>query len=422
MLRLYSHLFLLVIFLACPVTASPVECLHNGEVIGTTDFASVEKGMVTCQDPVSKIILKETTYKNWMVVQEKVYKNGALQKETSYDGVPGQNKYHGWRNTFSDGQPTREELYEHGTPILQRIYHSNGKLKLITATLPNDKSQKSRVEFDENENLIAIQCSKAVTGPKQKKWCGLDGEESTVTVYANGKENRKLTFLDGHLKVYQQLEQQELASAQVASTNPSRPFERLQVENYSDGRKKSEKRFNFAGRLDGIQRHYEHASEGLVIEELFDAGELKESRIFYPNGRTKQHFVWDKVIGDRRFGSYRSYFSDGALEAKGDCYDLAQKVWPTTFDAHPTFLKHGKTRNWDEDGELREISQWKDGERHGVSEYYLTRGGKMRMTKANYKNGISQSEQNYVESNGSWATAPEKTLKISTGPKLKPKS
>jgi antitoxin component YwqK of YwqJK toxin-antitoxin module len=417
-LRISSRLFLLAVFLAAPLEASPVECLHNGEVIGTSDFASVEAGTVSCQDPVSKIILKETLFKNWMVIQEKIYKNGALQKETSYDGVPGQNKYHGWKNTYSDGLPVREELYEHGTPVLQRVYFTNGNLKLATATLLKDKSQKSRVEFDDQGNLTAIHCSKAVIGPKQKKWCGLDGHESTVALYVNGLENRKLTFLDGHLKVYEQLEQNEMV---VSRSQPEaqKPFERMQVDNYSDGRKKSEKRVNFAGRLDGLQRYYEHASEGLVIEELFDDGELRESRIFYPNGRTKHHFVWDKVIGEKRFGDYRSYFSNGAIESKGDCYELAQKVWPVTFDALPTFLKHGATKSWDEDGELREFAHWKDGDRHGVTEYYFTRAGKTRMTRAIYKNGESQTEQDFIASERSWSPLIERQLKISVAPKTK---
>jgi antitoxin component YwqK of YwqJK toxin-antitoxin module len=395
-----------------------VECLHNGEVIGTSDFASVEQGTVSCQDPVSKIILKETLFKNWMVIQEKIYKNGALQKETSYDGVPGQNKYHGWRNTYSDGLPIREELYEHGTPVLQRIYFTNGNLKLATATLIKDKSQKSRVEFDELGNLIALQCSKAVTGPKQKKWCGLDGHESTVALYANGLENRKLTFLDGHLKVYEQLEQNEMM-VRRSQPEAKKPFERLQIDNYSDGRKKSEKRVNFAGRLDGLQRHYEHASEGLVIEELFEDGELIESRIFYPNGRTKHHFVWEKVRDHKRFGKYRSFFSSGALEGHGDCYELVHKVWPITFDALSTFLKHGISRHWDEDGEIREMSTWKDGDRHGATEYYFTRAGKTRMTRAIYKNGESKTEQDFIESQRSWSPLIENQLKISVAPKTK---
>jgi len=417
-LRISSRLLILAVFLAAPVEASPVECLHNGEVIGTSDFASVEQGTVSCQDPVSKIILKETLFKNWMVIQEKIYKNGALQKETSYDGVPGQNKYHGWRNTYSDGLPIREELYEHGTPVLQRIYFTNGNLKLATATLIKDKSQKSRVEFDEQGNLIAIQCSKAVTGPMQKKWCGLDGHESTVALYVNGLENRKLTFLDGHLKVYEQLEQNEMV---VSRSQPEakKPFERMQVDNYSDGRKKREKRVNFAGRLDGLQRHYEHASEGLVIEELFEDGELRESRIFYPNGRTKHHFVWEKVLDHKRYGKYRSFFSSGALEGRGDCYELVHKVWPTTFDALSTFLKHGISRHWDEDGEIREMSTWKDGDRHGATEYYFTRAGKTRMTRATYRNGESKTEQDFTESERSWKPLIERQLKISVAPKTK---
>lgn len=419
MLRISSRLFIMVIFLAPPIHASPVECLHNGEVVGTSDFASVEQGVVSCQDPVSKIILKETLFKNWMVIQEKIYKNGALQKETSYDGVPGQNKYHGWKNTYSEGQPVREELYEHGKPVLQRIYFPNGNLKLATATLSADKSQKSRVEFDEQGRLIAIQCSKALIGPKQKKWCGLDGKESTVTLYANGQEHRKLTFLDGHLKIYEQLEQQEVVEKPNEPAE-QKPFERFQVDNYSDGRKKSEKRLDFAGRLDGIQRHFEHGSEGLVIEELFDDGDLKESRIFYPNGRTKLHFVWNKLIGEKRFGSYRSYFSNGAMESQGDCYELTQKVWPITFDALPTFLKHGASRYWDEDGELRELSHWRDGERHGTSEYYFSRAGKSRMTKAVYKDGTSQMEQDFVESDHTWQPVSQRPLKISSATKTKP--
>lgn len=415
MLRTYSHLMVLIVFSAAKALAAPVECLHNGEVVGTSDLASVERGSVICQDPSTKIILKETEFKNWMIVREKIFKDGALQAETSYDGVPGQNKYHGWKNTYSDGAPIREELYEHGTPILQRIYSLDGKLKLATATMINDRSQKSRVEFDDQGNLISIQCSKAIIGPKQKKWCGLDGIESTVTLYSNGVESRKLSFLDGHLKIYQHLDQDETTTN--TSNQPRKNYERIEVENYSDGRKKSERRRNFSGELDGLQRYFERSNQGLVIEELFDSGELKESRIFYPSGRTKLHFLWDRVIGDKRYGSYRGYFNDGELETKGDCYELTNKVWPVAFEAIPTFLKHGLTRTWDEDGELRERSHWKDGERHGISEYYFTRAGKIRMTKANYKQGVSQMEQDFVEHNRVWKPVSERQFKVSLTPR-----
>jgi len=157
-------------FFATRIHAKPVECLHNGNIIGTSDFASTEEGLVSCQDPVTKIILKETLFKKWMVVKEKFYKNGVLHREIAYDGVPGQNKYHGWKISYTDGYPTREVLYEHGFPILQRVYFPNGQLKLATATIASNKSQKTRVEFDDQGRLISLQCSKAITGPKQKKW------------------------------------------------------------------------------------------------------------------------------------------------------------------------------------------------------------------------------------------------------------
>ncbi len=418
MQRLDSRHLILGVFLASPVNAGPMECLHNGEVIGTSGFASVEDGLVTCQDPVTKIVIKETQFKNWMVIQDKVFRNGSLQKETSYDGTPGHNKYHGWRVTYSDGQVVKEELFEHGFLTLQRLYYPDGKLKLATATLASDKSQKSRVEFDRDGLLTAINCSRAIIGPKQTKWCGLDGQGSTVTVYANGVESKKLTFVDGHLKIYEHMDEQ-----QIAISEPKRDatnFERVQTENYSDGRKKAEKRFSVDGKLDGIQRYFDRNSETIVFEELFENELLKESRIFYPNGRTKLQFVWGKNVGEKRFGSYRSFFGSGALESYGDCYELADKIWPATFDALPTFLKNGITRSWDEDGEIREKSAWKDGERHGVTEYYFTRAGKTRMTKATYKNGESQTEQDFIEIERTWKPVGERLLKVSTAPKTLP--
>lgn len=418
MRRLDSRHLILSVFLANPVNAAPVECLHNGEVIGTSGFASVENGLVTCQDPVTKIVMKESQFKNWMLIQDKLFKNGSLQKETPYDGMPGQNRYHGWRNTYSDGQVIKEELFEHGFLTLQRLYHPDGKLKLATATLASDRSQKSRVEFDREGLLTAINCSRAIIGPKQTKWCGLDGKESTVTVYANGVESKKLTFVDGHLKIYEHVDEQK-----IAASEPKREltgFERIQTENYSDGHKKSEQRFSVNGKPDGIQRYFDRNSEAVVFEDLFDDGVLKESRIFYPNGRTKLHFVWEKTLGEKRFGNYRSFFGSGALESHGDCYELTEKIWPATFDALPTFLKNGITRNWDEDGEIREKSTWKDGERHGVTEYYFTRAGKTRMTKATYKNGESQTEQDFVESERTWKPLGDRPLKVSTAPKTLP--
>jgi antitoxin component YwqK of YwqJK toxin-antitoxin module len=412
-------IFIMSTFFAKQIHGKPVECLHDGNIIGTTDFASVEQGLVSCQDPVTKILLKETLFKKWMVVKEKFFKNGALHREIAYDGIPGQNKYHGWKISYTDGYPTREELYEHGFPILQRIYFPNGQLKLATATIASNKSQKTRVEFDDQGRLISLQCSKAITGPKQKKWCGLDGNPSTVTLYTNGKENRKLTFQDGHLKVYEQLTTTQ-DSPQAQNLKSKTKFNHLQVENYSDGRKKTERRINFNGNLDGVQRHYEHTSESLVIEELFENGRLAESRIFYPNGRTKLHFLWAKVAGKKRFGSYRTYFSDGALESRGECYELVQKNWPLTFDAFPTFLKHGSSRSWDEDGEIREESKWKDGERDGTSNYYFRRAGKTRMTRAAYKNGKSQGEQEFMEIDGNWKPFTEGQLQISMGQKKNP--
>jgi hypothetical protein len=98
---------------------------------------------------------------------------------------------------------------------------------------------------------------------------------------------------------------------------------------------------------------------------------------------------------------------------------LVHKVWPTTFDALSTFLKHGISRHWDEDGEIREMSTWKDGDRHGATEYYFTRAGKTRMTRAIYRNGESKTEQDFIASERSWKPLIERQLKISVAPKTK---
>jgi len=407
-LRKISRLLLVPLFSSSVAKAGPTECFHNGENIGPFESVYIEIGLITCQDPVTKILQKEVKFKNWAVSFEKVYKGGSLQKETTFDAHQYQNKYHGWRKFYEEGILTREELFDHGKLIAQRSYFSDGSLKFASVTLLKDKTQKSLVEFDADGNLTDIKCSAAVIGPKQKKWCGLDGSESTVSIFAAGKPSKKLTFAGGKLTNYQRYYDGALSvSATIRSQNG------LENDFYTDGKKKFEKRYNFNSQLDGIQRFYEHGFDKPVIEDLYAAGSWKESRIFHSTGQTKLHFVWNKISGHRRFGSYESFYDSGKLESKGDCYTDINKNWSVSFNAIPTFFKHGLTLTWDENGDLREKSSWKNGERDGITDYYYERAGIKRLIKSSYARGLNSSEKEFIESNKSWRPVAEREFSAS---------
>jgi antitoxin component YwqK of YwqJK toxin-antitoxin module len=350
------------------------------------------------------------------VLFEKVYKSGSLQKETAFDANQYHNKYHGWRKFYEYGFLTREELFEHGDLMAQRSYFADGSLKSASATLGTDPTQKSLVEFDEAGNLTNIKCSAAVIGPKQKKWCGLDGSESTVSIFSGGIPSKKLTFIGGKLTNYVRYHDDALTvSATIRSHKDlhSRPQSGLQNDFYSDGKKKFEKRYNFVGQLDGIQRFYEHGFDKPVIEDLYEVGAWKESRIFYSTGQTKLHFVWNKISGRRRIGTYESFFESGKLESKGDCYNEVDKNWAVSFSAIPTFIKHGQTLSWDENGDLREKSSWRNGERNGITDYYYERAGVKRLIKSAYSKGVNSTEKEYVESSKGWRPVVEREFSAS---------
>lgn len=419
-LRKISRLLFVPLFSGSVAIAGPMECLHNGELIGPLESVYLERGTVTCQDPVTKIVLKEVKFKNWAVSLEKIYKAGSLQVETQFNASEKNNRYHGWRNFYNDGLLMREELFNHGELLLERSYFANGHLKFAAATSPNDKTEKSRVEFDEDGNLTNIICSQAVIGPKHRSWCGLDGSESNVSVFSGGKPSKKLTFVSGKLKTYEQSHDEALAISATGPIQDARKEGRqdggqngLHNDFYTDGKKKFEKRYNLNGRLDGIQRFYEHGSDKQVIEDLYEAGSWKESRIFFSTGHTKLHFVWNKISGHRRSGTYESFYESGKLESKGECYNDDSKNWAVSFNAIPTFFKHGQTLTWDENGDLREKSYWKNGERDGTTDYYYGRAGIRRLIKSYYAKGLNSTEKEFIESNKSWRPVAEREFSAS---------
>jgi hypothetical protein len=84
-----------------------------------------------------------------------------------------------------------------------------------------------------------------------------------------------------------------------------------------------------------------------------------------------------------------------------------------SFDAIPSFFRHGQTLTWDENGDLREKSSWKHGERDGMTDYYYERAGIRRLIKSSYAKGLNSTEKEFIESNKSWRPVAEREFSAS---------
>lgn len=98
-------------------------------------------------------------------------------------------------------------------------------------------------------------------------------------------------------------------------------------------------------------------------------GEIKaQVSSYHPNGQIKQYL---EIVNNRAFGNYREWHPDGTLKLEafiiGGTADLADGV-------ETTWLFDGKSRAWDEEGNLIAEIDYVKGELHGVSKYYHANG------------------------------------------------
>jgi antitoxin component YwqK of YwqJK toxin-antitoxin module len=397
----------LIVQTAKVAIAQPLDCFFKDKAIGSDITRYVRNGTVICKDQDTQKVAKEVEVKSGKIMSEKKYSDGIIQTETSWDGDPNNNNYHGWRKEYENGKLAKETLYNHGNELTEKAHFPNGKLKYQTAYNEKDRNVKSRVEYDEQGLLVGLECSPAVIDEKHKELCGYVKGPSKVVLYSHGKPFETLTYDQGKPTSTEQVTGDGVK--QKTRTAAKGNILGVETDYFPNGKKRSEIRVNASGQTDGVQKFFFKDSGTVASEEVYDKGALLETRIFYRNGQIMRHFKWNpKIINKRRYGSFEEFYDTGTKKSAGECYVKANQLWEGGYESYYTMELSGIYTEWNEESVLRQKTAYKDGYREGVSEIYDVYGKSQKcLRKVTYQKGNPIKVQSFRDENGSWALVGE---------------
>lgn len=419
----YPSSFGVVSLLMCAgyATAQPLDCFFKNKSIGHDVTAYVRNGTVECKDPDTKRLARVVEIKGGKIFNEKRYEDGLIKSDISFDNDPKNNNYHGLCKFYEKGKLSKEAIYQHGDAISEKTYFPSGKLQSHFVINDKDKNQKSRIEFDEQGLLVGLECSPVVINDKQKAWCGFAGKVEAVTLYSHGKPFKTLTYKDGKPLSSEQVSQSGVK--QKTKTAATATSVGVETDYFENGKKRSEVRVNAAGQSHGPQRYFFKENGNLAAEEIYENGLVRETKVFYQNGKTKVHYKWNgKPVDKKLHGTFEEFYDDGKKESEGTCYVKANQYWAGSYESYYTLVPNGEVKNWDRDGDLVSLERFKDGRRERVSEEYFTKANKEACKlKIEYQDGRARKVQVYLKDAGTWRLKEEASYQADQS-RVNPKS
>ena len=220
-------------------------------------------------------------------------------------------KVDGVRRRYRDGVLEAEQSYVEGNLVGVQKEYRDGVLSRVYLTEVEGRRATTRVladmQFNKEGQLTQLRCGQKPIGKRDAEWCGLNGKQSTVTLYtAEGAASRSEQYLWG----------KQHGTARKFNVRTGKV---MQEEQYKDGLR------------DGTSKRFDPETGNVLREEHYDSGKLLKD-------------------GEKHFDK------EGTLLAKTDCDDKRTRCT----ESH--FFENG--------GQPQSVAVWKDGKISSRKEYY----------------------------------------------------
>lgn len=320
-------------------------------------------GEVAAQDIDTKKISSRAQYVEG--VREGPYVEYDLKSGNVIDqGTYHHGKYHGVRRRYGDDGIIRQE-YAYSNGELQGVQKSydDGIVSRVYLMVPGASSPVVDFRLNKKSQLTTLSCGNQAIGKQDAEWCGLDGKQSTVTLYTDdGKVRATEQYLWG--------QRHGLSQKFNVSTGKVREEER-----YEHGKrvKDGEKVFDAAGEL-LIKTDCDDKRNNCTETEFFDGGkdvktvsgwkkgELDQRTQRYQNGKVRESMTTEK---DHK--RIIRYDDTGAKRSEG-LYVMSDG-W-----SWEPYVPDGAVEHW-HDGQLVMRARYVRGSREGVSEFFWVKDG-----------------------------------------------
>jgi len=371
-------IFLAAFVAALPAAAWGNSCAYNGKPYDDR-YPRPENfsGDYTCKTTTGKIVLREQ-YVNGL-------KDGPAIKYISASGEIDETheyrrgKLHGVLRRYKNGKPYVEFAYVDGKQAGVQKRLEDGVVRRVYFV-----DDKGRVEgdmsFNKQGQLTTIKCSKRPIGKQDAGWCGLDGKQSTVTLYTE----------DGKLRATEQylwgLAHGAFKKFNVAGTV-------AQEQQYAKGQP-----------LQGGQREYDRQGKLLVKTDCDDKRSSCTETEFFEDGRqtgkqtgkqTRMVIVWKNGKTQQRTDYYQNGKPQETLVADGDRFVITEYFDTGVIASKGTFIlgdgwywsryvPDGVIETFDEAGKLERRRSYSKGRRQGRSEAFWERDGRRFREQSEY--------------------------------------
>jgi antitoxin component YwqK of YwqJK toxin-antitoxin module len=292
------------------------------------------------------------------------YRDGRLEES----GTNRHGKRHGvfkrWNN---QGMLQDEWMYVDGERLGVQKDHEDGVLKRVYLLIPGKPTADTSLTFNKKGQLTQLQCGQHSIGKQDAEWCGMNGKQSTVSLYTDdGKVSSTVQYLWGK------------------EHGTEKSFD------VSTGKVRNEKRYVRGVAQAGGERAYDKSGAMLFKSDCDDQrGSCTETEFFDGGKEVQTVTVWKKGKIDKRTERYQNGKVREEMIADKDHFvisrydDEAKPVSKGSYISAPGW-------SWDEyvpDGTLELFmggvlwrrEQYKAGVRQGLSqEFWVLKGHHIR--------------------------------------------
>lgn len=330
-------------------------------------------------------------FENNVMICDLLIKEG---KETGFKTIDeGNNKFStvnykdgerdGLSRVFENGKIVSEETYRHDQLVEEKAYDAKNNLVGYGIFYGPGFGW---AEFKKNDGKYhSLTCLPvAKDNPFLREICGFAGEKSTDIFDGTGKINRKETYKDGIL---------------VAEAGGDSKYSSLVEVKYKNGKKDGlEKIFRekgilaetnnwIEGKLNGTSVGYFDDGKTISYKKNWKNGELVDVTEYFMNGKQS---IFEKYLSPSKKNS-EYFYDDGKLFWKSE-----QVLIEVNYFGYKMtdWMKNGLYQywsNWNSKHRLAEESNYKNGNRDGISKYY-DKSGKV-IAEYQYNNKLLESEK-----------------------------
>lgn len=281
----------------------------------------------------------------------KVREKGTLDSEGRRDGL-----YERFRE---DGKPESAQPYVHGKQHgTEKAWYPNGQLQSQTEWADGQRNGLTQ-RWHDNGQLSDVSCEKNGSMQQGTAACtGKIGPDVVSSYFPNGKVRHKTSYKSGKRDGEELTFNSEgtLLSSETwvldVREGPEKTFDKA-------GKPRQERTWK-AGKRDGVERTF-FEEDGKVSEETqWKAGVAGDHTLWWMNGKKKLFETRNNELVSRQ-----TWHDTGKLATE-----------ETLVAGNYRDARDGVAKRWNDQGTLLEESQWRKGERDGVTKLYFDPSGK----------------------------------------------